>query len=251
MKKALTFCIILFATAIISHSYAQLCTPMHPGYTIVPDSGILLPKPLPHAAVGYPYAQTLTIGIPSTAQGFTVIAIQYNHISSFLTPLNTWTAINEDGTTTFPFWSDLTWHCVTLTGTPVTPGVDSLMIYVNVTVNLGFPYTQNNTKGFTVPIVVDDVTAIDEKANLATQLIGSHPNPFSDKTQLGLTTCKTEKVTLNVYTHLGQLVYSETKTTTPGENYFMFSGNSLAAGTYIYTVVTSEKMFREKLLKTE
>ncbi len=250
MKKVFTLCI--FAVAVLFNMVnAQNCTPDHTGYTTVPDSGILLPNPLPHATVGVPYTQTFTVGIPGTAQGYAVNWIKFNHMSNFITA-DTWNIVNSTGGTTFPNWSKLTWQCVTMTGTPTVGGVDSIVIYVdaNVTVVL-FPVTQTNQKAFTLPLVIDDLTSVKDIASESSQLIQSRPNPFHDFTQIGLTATKSESATLNIYSNLGQLVYNETKTMNQGENYFSFDGSTLATGNYIYTVVTDEKIFREKLIKVE
>lgn len=252
MKKAITFCILVAAMAIMNLSQAQTCVSTnHPGYSTVPDTGVLLPQPLPDAWITYPYTQVFTIGIPSTAQGYSVNWIKFNHATGFLTPLNSWTVIASDGSSTFSQWPKLTWQCVTLSGTPITAGVDSIIIYVDVNVSIiGFPVTQTNVKGFSLPIVIHDVTGIDNNVG-PTRLIQSYPNPFSYETQIGLSAEKSENATLNVYSYLGQLVHSEAMQLNTGENYFTFDGSALSAGTYIYTVVTPEKIYRDKLIKTE
>jgi hypothetical protein len=252
MKKAFTFCIILAATAIMNLTQAQNCVSTnHPGYPSVPDTGVLLPQPLPDAYLTYLYTQVFTIGIPSTAQGYSVNWIRYNHYETYLTPANTWTVVNDLGNTTWAQWQKLTWQCVTLSGTPITAGVDSIIIYVDVNVSIiGFPYTQTNVRGFSLPITIHSVTGVDNNAG-PTRLIQSHPNPFTYATQIGLSAERAENATLNVYSYMGQLVYTETLDLSSGENYFTFDGSALAAGTYIYTVVTPEKIYRDKLVKTE
>ncbi len=223
----------------------------HPGYTTVPDSGVLLPTPLPHATVGYPYTQVFTIGIPGHAQGYPVIWIRFNHLTNFLSSGNAWMAVNSAGGSSWANWLPLSWQCVTFSGTPTLAGTDSIYIYVDASVSvLGFPVPQNNVKGFTLPLIVDDVTGVDNNVG-PTRLIRSYPNPFSYATQIGLSADKNENATLNVYSYLGQLVHSEAMNLNEGENYFAFDGSALPVGTYIYTVVTAEKIYREKLIKTE
>jgi len=250
MKKLFTLIVILMIAGLLNNTSAQTCVPDHTGYTSVPDSGKLLPTPLPDATVGVPYSQAITIGVPGHASGFPVIWLQYNAMTNIVTG-NTWTAVNDAGGSTFAQWSPLTWQCMTLTGTPTVVGVDSISIYVNASVNIGIPYTVNNTKAFTLALNVVTGVGIQDNSTLTTKLIESHPNPYQDYTRIGLSTGKTEKVTLNVYSGIGQLVYSEVKTTVPGENYFDFTGATLSNGTYLYTVITSDKTFNKKLLKTE
>jgi hypothetical protein len=254
MKNAFTFCLILALFGFTKFATAQ-CTPDHTGYATVPDSGKLLPTPLPHAILGTQYTQVITIGIPGHAQGYAVNWIKFNHMKNYMTnqiDSNTWTIVNSVGTQVWNQWSPLTWQCITLSGTPNKAGTDSLVIYVdaNVTVII-IPVTQPNVKAFTIPLIVDDYTGMSDNAPKTTSLIKSRPNPFQNNTQIGLSAERSEKATLSVYTYMGQLVYSEDKIVNPGENYFTFDGSSLAAGTYLYTVTTSGNMYREKLVKTE
>ena len=257
MKKAFTFCTVFMLWVFIHVAQAQItCVNTdHPGYTTVPDSGKLLPSPLPHAVLGSLYTQVLTIGIPGHAQGYAVNWIKFNHMKNHMSnniDSNTWTVVNSVGTTVWNQWAPLTWQCVTLQGTPTKAGTDSIVIFVdaNVTVII-FPTTQQNVKAFTIPLIVDDYTGVQDNTPKTTSLITSRPNPFENYTQIGLMAERSEKATLNVYSCMGQLVYSEDKDLSPGENYFLFNGSSIAAGTYLYTVTISGSIFRDKLIKTE
>jgi hypothetical protein len=250
MKKVFTFIIISLFALVSSSSFAQSCTPDHPGYTVVPDAGILLPETLPHAIVGVPYAQAITIGVPGTVQTVPLNWIKYKSMTNFL-PGNAWIILDSIGLTTFPNWPKLTWHCGIITGTPTAAGVDSIRIFVDANVFIGINYTMANQKAFTLPLVVDVNTGIENNLNLTTKLLASRPNPFSNTTKIGIMAERTETATLNVYTILGQMVYSESKTVNAGENFFDFNGTSLSNGTYLYSVLTAEKMFNEKLIKTE
>ena len=251
MKRSILLFLFVFAVAISNIASAQTCIPDHTGYTVVPDSGILLPFPLPHAQVGVPYQQALTFGIPGHAMGFEVHWIKYNHLANYITT-NTWTIVDSAGGTAFPNWPFLTWHCATLTGTPATAGTDSIVIVVDANINLGgFPYTQTNVNGFTLPLVVDVATYINNDPGLTSKLIEGHPNPFSSNTQIGIMAPVSQKAILNVFSVTGQWVYTETKTLQSGENHFSFNGTSLTTGTYFYTVLTPDALFRQKLIKTE
>jgi hypothetical protein len=251
MKKTFTLLFVLLVASMINIVSAQTCIPDHPGYTAVPDSGVRLPNPMPNAQVGVYYEQAITIGVLDSTAGYSINWIQYSSLTNYLAG-NTWTMVNDAGGSTFDQWTPLTWHCGTLKGTPTTAGTDSIIIYVNANVSIfGFPYTQNNTRAFAFALVVDDVTSIQDNSNMPTELIESSPNPYHDKTQIGVLTGKNETATLNVYSNLGQLVFSEDKTLAPGENYFNFNGASLTNGTYLYTVITSEKTFNKKLIKTD
>lgn len=251
MKKISTLLFVMLITALTENVFSQSCVPDHPGYTTVPDSGILLPSVLPNAEVGVYYEQPITIGVPDSVSGYPLVWIQYNSLTNYLAG-NSWTIVDDAGGTNYQQWGPLTWQCATIIGTPTEAGIDSIIIYVNATVSiLGFPFTQNNTKAFALPLIVDAATSITDDSKVATKLLESFPNPFQEITSIGVYTGKTESATLSVFSTLGQLVYSETKIMVPGENYFVFNGRSLNNGTYMYTVVTNEKTFNKKLIKTE
>ncbi len=253
MKKIFTLFTIIMIAGIFSNTYAQqTCTPSHTGYTTVPTLGILLPAALDTATVGVPYVMSITIGVPDTASTYPVNWIQFNALQNHLSG-NTWSIIDNTGSvpTTWPQWSPMTWQCATITGTPTAAGIDSVIIYVNANVSVfGFPYTATNTKAFSLPLVVVTATDVQNNAAGSTKLINSFPNPYQDYTQIGINGVKTDIATLNVYSSLGQLVYSEVKAIGPGQTYFNFTGASLASGTYFYSVKTSEKIFNDKLVKT-
>jgi hypothetical protein len=252
MKKLFTLIIIIMAAGILNNTSAQTCVPSHPGYTVVPDSGKLLPNVLDTAIVGVAYQMPITIGTPGHAMGYPVNWIQYSSVTNYLTG-NTWLIVDSAGGNFFPHWPLLTWNCASIIGVPTVAGTDSITIFVNanVTIPIIGAYTANNQKAFTLPLIVRLPTDVPGKSKLETTLIESYPNPYQDNTRIGIKTGKTEEATLNIYSNLGQLVYSEAKTTIPGENYFDFNGSLLSSGTYLYSVITAEKTFNNKLIKTE
>lgn len=250
MKKVVTLISVIVFVVMTNSTFSQTCVPDYTGYTVVPDAGILLPSSLPNATVGVPYVQAITIGVPGTVQTVPLNWIKYKSLTNYISA-NSWVIVDSVGLTTFPNWPKLTWHCGIITGTPTAAGVDSIRIFVDANVFIGINYTMTNQKAFTLPLIVDIGTGIENKSQLTTKLIASRPNPFNNKTQIGIMAERTESATLKVYSLPGQLVYSETKTVSAGENYFDFNGTELSSGTYIYAVVTSEKMFNEKLIKTE
>lgn len=251
MKKLCTLFIVLVGSGILNISIAQTCTPDTAGYASVPDSGVLIPSPLPNAQVGVYYEQPITIGVPDSVSGYPLNWIQYSSLTNYLTG-NSWTIVDSVGGTTFTHWPKLTWHCGTLKGTPAVAGTDSVIIYVNANVSIGgFPFTVNNTRAFSLPLIVDPVVGYQNYSNSTTELFRTYPNPFHDKIQIRLTVSKPDIATLNVYSGLGQLIYSEIKSIQLGDNYFTYNGISLIKGTYIFSVRTSEKTFYRNIIKTE
>jgi hypothetical protein len=180
MKKiTLLFAVIIAAVSVQLN--AQNCTPDHTGYTSVPDTGILLPRPLPNATVNVAYQQVITIGVPDTVKymGISVPLnwIKLDSVSSSLG--NTWTVINSTGGTTFPQWLKSTWQCATMTGTPTHLGMDSITVYIDGQVApFGFPTTLTGQPGGKLPLLVQPAQSIG--AEYMDNSVSVFPNPSVD-----------------------------------------------------------------------
>ena len=180
MKKITILLIAIFAT-ISMQSIAQNCTPDYTGYTAVPDTGVMLPQPLPNATVNVAYQQPVTIGVPSVVkfQGAEVPLnwIKFVSVSSSLG--NTWTVVNSTGGTTFPQWAKSTWQCVTISGTPTVAGTDSVTVYVDgEVVGFGTPFPVSNQAGGKLAIIVQQAQAIG--AEYIDNNVSVYPNPSID-----------------------------------------------------------------------
>ena len=241
--------LLLFFTGCWSNSNSQSCTPNHPDITQVPDTGIMLPSNLPHAKVGTYYEQCITFGVPSTAEGYDVNWLKFTNIENDITN-NSWGVVNNSGGNIFEEWTKLTWHCVTIKGTPTEAGIDSIHVFVDANVKLGFINTTQNTEAFTIPLIVDIASDIvNNPISTSSKLIESYPNPFQTYTQIGIISEKNDIAYLNIYSIFGQLLYSEIKSITKGESFFNFDGSKLNNGTYLYTVSTSQNIFNSTLIK--
>lgn len=180
MKKS-TLLFGLFLLTLSNLLNAQNCTPDYTGYTSVPDTGIMLPHPLPVATVNEAYQQTVTIGVPSKVIFQSAEAplnwIKLLSVSSSLG--NTWTVLNDAGGTTFPQWNKLTWQCVTLTGTPTHTGTDSISVMVDAEVVVfSQPWPVENQVGGKLALVIQQPQFI---ANTYTDNnVSVSPNPSKD-----------------------------------------------------------------------
>jgi len=180
MKKiTLLFAVIIAAVSVQLN--AQNCTPDHTGYTVVPSNGVMLPLPLPNATVNVAYQQTVTIGVPDTVRylSFEVPLnwLKINHIAS--SNGNTWTVVNSTGGTVFDQWNPLSWQCVTLLGTPVNSGMDSIVVFVDAQVSfMGAPASLNNQAGGKLAILVQAAQAIG--AEYMDNSVSVFPNPSVD-----------------------------------------------------------------------
>ncbi len=179
MKK-ISLLLAAFFVAFAVQLNAQNCTPDYTGYTSVPDTGIMLPHPLPNATVNVAYQQTVTIGVPSKVvySGIDVPLnwLKINHIESGNG--NTWTVVNSTGGTTYDQWTPLTWQCVTLSGTPVNIGVDSIVVYVDAEVSFMGTFELTNQAGGKLPLMVQ--TAQTVGAEYMDNNVSVFPNPSAD-----------------------------------------------------------------------
>jgi len=79
--------------------------------------------------------------------------------------------------------------------------------------------------------------------------ISAYPNPFNPQTTFKITLPTIQFVTLEVYNMLGQKVQTLANgKLEAGEHNFQFNGTHLATGTYIYRLVTGEKVQSGKIV---
>jgi hypothetical protein len=174
----------------------------------VPDTGILLPRPLPNATVNVAYQQVITIGVPDTVKymgmGAPMNWLKLDSVKSSLG--NTWIVVNSTGGTTFPQWDKSTWQCVTMTGTPTHVGMDSITVYIDgEIVPLGFTYTLSGQPGGKLPLLVQAAQAIG--AEYMDNNVSVFPNPSVDG-HFSLTVDQQFEMTVCDIT--GRIVTSET-----------------------------------------
>jgi hypothetical protein len=192
MKKNY-FLLSTFALLFALQVNSQNCTPDHTGYTSVPAEGIMLPATFPSATQSSPYQQTITVGVPSSAQGQQVNWIKFLRVESSLN--NTWTVVNNEGGTTFPQWNKSTWQCVTFSGTPENAGTDVLTVFVDANVNLGIlgNQTLTNQNGGTIELEISPASTTGIETNkISTYSV--YPNPTSDVVIIEATQLRSAKV---------------------------------------------------------
>lgn len=180
MKKITLLFVVLFVTISVQLT-AQNCTPDHTGYTVVPDTGIMLPRPLPFATVNVAYQQAVTIGVPSVVvyNGMNV-PLNWLQVDSVASKNgNIWTVVNSTGGNTYSQWTPLSWQCVTLMGTPTHLGVDSITVFVNAQiVAFSIPLTVNKQVGGKLALTVQAPQAIG--AEYMDNNISVFPNPSAN-----------------------------------------------------------------------
>lgn len=180
MKK-INLLLIAFFAAFSLQSFAQNCTPDHAGYTVVPDTGIMLPRPLPNATVNVAYQQAVTIGVPNTVVYLNQsVPLNWIKLDSVVSSLgNVWTVVNSTGGTTFPQWAKDTWQCVTILGTPSHSGMDSITVYIDgEVVVFSMPYVVTGQPGGKLPLFVQTPQSIG--SDFVDNNVSVFPNPSID-----------------------------------------------------------------------
>ncbi|MEA3448693.1 MAG: T9SS type A sorting domain-containing protein, partial [Bacteroidota bacterium] len=98
-------------------------------------------------------------------------------------------------------------------------------------------------------IFVDHPVSIPDLTN-DFALNNAYPNPFNYETNIDFETGTKGIATLRVYNILGKLLYKEEKMAYPGNNRFDFTGSSLKAGTYIFSLEMHGNKETVRLMKS-
>jgi hypothetical protein len=249
MKKLL-YTSVFIGSVIFSgiHSSNAQCEPDTVTCRDTLQPGEFCPKTLPHGYLGEPYSEVITILPPGeyNYQGFgnvDIINIVVQDVKN-LPPGITYEA-NAD--TLYPDSA----YCVLMSGTPEAAGVYDLGITVSALVNI------TGLGQLRIDSIVDDTSvsmAIYAGSGLDNpswkdQIVTCGPNQFKSITTIRMKSQGIEDAELVVYNLLGGVVYREQMRTSPGINRFLFNGQDLRHGTYIYHVSTKEEIYTNRLLK--
>ena len=253
MKKLL----LLFTAAltfVYSNSSAQSCTPNLPNGgshgDIVPDTIVNLP----HATVGQPYSTDIQfyVATDTFAQGFNNTIVNYTLNSITGMPAGfAYTTNPSNGV--FPGGAS---SCLNATGNPIAGQEGTYPLVVNVTGNLlingALPFSQAATlNGYKIIIDTDGTVGVSTNASEKFELGQNIPNPSSDVTRISFTSPLAEKMDLNIYNSLGQVIFKKSIDADRGSNEEFISTASFADGIYIYTLRNSSSMLTKRMVVTK
>jgi len=253
MKKLLLLFtgVLLFA---YSNTFAQDCTPTLPPdgihSHIVPDTIVNLP----HATVGQPYSTDIQIRVGTDTMVTTPISCNMHIVNYTLTSIDgmpsgfSYTSNPSDGV--FPGGSSACIHAV---GTAPTTGMEGTYpLLVNVTANVtcnGFPISQASAfRGYKVVIDPEGTVGVSNNAAEKFELGQNIPNPSSDLTRISFTSPIAEKMELNIYNSIGQVVLKKTIDAEKGSNEEFISTAVFADGIYIYTLHNSTSVLTKRMV---
>ena len=253
MKKNLLFIIAAFMF-VYSNSMAQSCTPSLPAdgihSHIVPDTLV----DLPHAQVGVPYSTDIQFYVGTDTAVTTPITCNLHIVDYTLTGISglpagfSYTTNPSSGI--FPGGTS---DCLNITGTAPTPGMEGTYpLVVNVTAHLtcnSFPITQSPAfNGY--QIIIDPAGTVGISSNAAEKFaLGQNiPNPSSDITRISFTSPVAEKMELNIYNSIGQVVLKQNIDALKGSNEKYISASTFADGIYIYTLRNSSTTLTKRMV---
>ena len=145
-------------------------------------------------------------------------------------------------------------YCTQLSGTPTETGTFPIEIWMRVFA------TPSGGSQIEIGPVVDDTTMVitvqipagfDPFKAEDFQVLPVAPNPFSEYTQMGFYTPYDDRIKLQVYSILGELMHEESQGAAQGEHRFEFNGSMLLPGTYFYRVSNSKQIYTGKFIKSK
>jgi len=250
MKRNL---LLLFSVVFVLTSIEQLsgqCTP-DPACEDPEGDGQYCPEVFPPVVQGDAYDQVMTFILPATEYdvGGTIYTLDSVAVDSIKNiPPGMDYISNSAG------YASGKAYCAQLVGTPTEKGSFPVSIYMRVfatpdggnQLELG-PFVDDTS----LVITVNAPSVIEPQELEEFQVLPAAPNPFSEYTQLGFYTPFDDRIKLQVYNILGELMHEEAQGASPGEHRFDFNGNMLLPGTYFYRVTNSQRLYTGKFIKSK
>ena len=108
-------------------------------------------------------------------------------------------------------------------------------------------YDKNNTNDMKRVISCSN-TGIEDYELTGMQLMQNVPNPATGMTKIEYVLPEYGKASLNIYSALGQLMYSDTQEGVEGSNFFEVNASKLADGVYYYTLTFKDIILTKKMV---
>lgn len=249
MKRTLP---LLFTITFALLSTIQLsgqCTP-DPACEDPEGDGQYCPEVFPPVVRGENYDQTMTFILP--AREYDVGGTIYTLDSVAVDSVNN---IPPDMvySSNSPGYAAGKAYCVQLSGMPTVAGTFPVAIYLRAFATpaggtqVELPQYMDDTS---VVITVNVPDGLDPWQADDFEVLPVAPNPFSEFTQMGFYTPNDDRIKLQVYNILGELMHEEAQGASPGEHRFEFNGSTLLPGTYFYRVTNSKRLYTGKFIKS-
>jgi hypothetical protein len=247
MKRSIRIAAFLAISMFAAHSVHSQCVP-DTSCKDINLPGEICPGRLSDATVNMEYNEVITVIPPSQyTAGELTLTIAYIILDSVV---NLPEGITYQANATTMYADSL--YCISITGTPVTAGEYPLTIYIYPWLSGGgtiFPAPFQVKNDTSVVMTVNEAAGVDPNRYNEFQVLPNIPNPFSEVTRIGFFTPYDDRMELEVYNILGELMHQENYGSPPGEHYFEFDGEDLLPGTYIYRVTNHSEVFTGKFIK--
>lgn len=246
MKKLLSLVAVVMCLGTLN-SFGQACVVDQSCIQgICPDTITNLPT----SYVGQAYNTVVTVNVPADTVAFGITLTIDDYTVTGVTGVPTgYTYQCNPSNCVYPGNSS---GCMLITGTAPTQGmVGTYPLVVNVDAHLTSPFGSQTQQGQITgyKIVIEDQTVGFEVINdNVFELANNIPNPATSSTNIRFTNPREEKIELNIYNSMGQLVYNQKVDAERGLNTVPVSVAEFAEGVYIYTVSNGKTMLNRRMV---
>lgn len=250
MKRPLPLIFSVLFALLITAPVSGQCTP-DPNCVDIDEPGQYCPEVFPPVVRDEAYDQTMTFILPATEYDvdgtiYTLDSVALDSVKNI--PPGMIYSSNSVG------YAAGKAYCAQLAGTPTEKGTFAVELYMRVfatpdggsQLELG-PFEDDTS----LVITVNAPSGFDPYAVENFQVLPVAPNPFSEYTQMGFYTPYDDRIKLQVYNILGELMHEETRGASPGEHRFEFNGSMLLPGTYFYRITNSKQLYTGKFIKSK
>lgn len=250
MKRPLLLILPVFFALISAIQLSGQCTP-DPTCVDIDEPGQYCPEVFPPIVRDAAYDQVMTFILPALEYDFsgtiyTLDSVAVDSVKNI--PPGMVYSSNSTGYATGKA------YCAQLSGTPTEKGTFPIAIYMRAftSVGGGDPTELGSFMDDTsVVITVNAPLGFEPQEMDEFRVLPVAPNPFSEFTQMGFYTPNDERIKLQVYNILGELMHEEAQGASPGEHRFNFNGSMLLPGTYFYRVTNSKRLYTGKFIKSK
>ena len=250
MKRTLpllfSICLALFSTVQLSGQ----CIP-DPSCVDIDEPGQYCPEIFPPLVRDEAYDQTMTFILP--AREYDVLGTIYTLDSVAIDSVRNIPPGMVYSSNSVGYAAGKA-YCAQLSGTPAQQGDFPVRIYLRAFATpdggtqVELPQYMDDTS---VVIKVNAPSLIEAQELEEFRVLPVAPNPFSEFTQMAYYTPYDDRIKLQVYNILGELMHEEAQGASPGEHRFDFNGSMLLPGTYFYRITNSKRLHTGKFIKSK
>ena len=235
----LNWVIAVIMVVLASLSARSQCTPMGPEDCPDPENnGQVCPDTMPVGYLNQAYQEEATILVPEQYMNATIHHLTLIDIGNLPMGIG-W----ESNVLNNEFLAG-NYYCMVLEGTPTKADTFYLKIIIDVYLDiLGQPvFFARITDSTSLAMIINEDFGVEEGLAEIT-LEGNFPNPFNNWTTIRFEASRQEAGILEVYSLMGEKLYSEMIMIKNGSNAIPFNGGMLVAGSYFYVIRLKSRIY--------